>query len=274
MQTLSVFPTRPLRVDAPKPKTVRRALGVIAAILILGGLLAGMVVWMGPSLLNDARIRQNPAIAEDGVVSNDAKCRNNLAVVTICDARLTATGPDGNALTTRVSYLFVDLHFDDYDVAVVQSADDPRLITTTLGLEYFWNRVICFAAAALLFAAGIIAMILGAIRLNRGERDAQALDGQRLTPVAVTIRSGQKVKKQITWRFTYPSGGREVKTHMVTPLDFMPFTLDAAGKRALAVTGPAGGVPFLLDAGLARIGVTDSERAALLDAQKRDQAAG
>ena len=271
MQTLSAFPTRPLRVNAPKPKTVRRVIMLVFVEVILLGMLAALFVWMAPPLLNDARIRQNPAIAQDGEVA-DGSCQTRLAI-TFCDATLTAPGPDGTAFRSDVSYFFLDIHSGDYDTEVVQSADDPHLLTTTLGLDYFWDRVLCFAAAVVLLVVGVIGMVRASIGQHRGEQQALALDGQKLTPVAVTIRTRQKVRKSIAWRFSYPSAGREAKANVMTAKDFLPFTLDAKGKRALAVTGAAGGVPFLLDAGLTRIELTEAERAGLLEAQQRDQAA-
>lgn len=270
MQTLSAFPTRPLRVHAPKPKTIRRIILLIVLELVLIGMLAALFVWMAPPLLNDARIRQNPAIAEDGELV-DGKCQTKL-IMTFCDATLTAPGPDGTAFRSDVSYFFLDVHLGDYDTEVVQSADDPHLLTTTLGLDYFWDRVLCFIAAVVLLVIGIIGMPRGMLRQNRGEREALALDGQVLTPVPVTILSGRKIKRIITWKFSYPAAGREAKADATTAKDFLPFTLDAQGKRALAVTGAAGGTPFLLDAGLTRLELTDAEREALLEAQRQDQA--
>ncbi|WP_395676064.1 hypothetical protein [Inquilinus sp.] len=272
MQTLSAFPTRPLRVHAPKPKTIRRILLLIVLELVLLALLAALFVWMAPPLLNDARIRQNPAIAEDGELVN-GKCQTKL-VMTFCDATLSAPGPDGTAVRSDVSYFLLDLHFGDYDTEVVQSADDPHLLTTTLGLDYFWDRVLCFAAAVVLLVIGIIGMVRGTFRQNRGEREAVALDGQVLTPVPVTILSGRKVRRVITWKFSYPAAGREAKVNVNTNKDFLPFTLDSRGKRALAVTGAAGGTPLLLDAGLSQLELTEPERTALLQAQQQDQAAG
>lgn len=273
MQTLSAFPTRPLRVHAPRPKTVRRILTILLAEIILIALLAGAVWWMGPSLLNDARIRQNPAVAEAGTVT-DGECKTKLAI-TFCDATLAAPAADGATVSAKVSYLFVDLHFGDYDTDVVQSAEDPRLLTTSLGLDYFWNRVASFAAAVVLLLAGIVGLVRTGFRQQRTEREAVALDGQRLKPMVVTIRGGQKVKRTITWRLAYPAPtGGETKVAVMTGSDFMPFTLDAQGKRALAVTGPAGGTPFLIDSTLARLELTEAERTALLQAQQRDQAAG
>lgn len=270
MQTLSAFPTRPLRVHAPKPKTIRRILLLIVLELVLLALFVALLTWMAPPLLNDARIRRNPAIAEDGELVN-GKCQTKLAM-TFCDATLSAPGPDGSTVRADVSYFFLDIHFGDYDTEVVQSADDPHLLTTSLGLEHFWNRVLCFAAAMGLLLVGIVGMVRGTFRQNRDEREAVALDGQVLTPVPVTILSGRKVRRIITWKFSYPAGGREAKTTVNTGKDFMPFTVDARGKRALAVTGAAGGTPFLLDAGLTRLELTDTERTALLRAQQQDQA--
>lgn len=128
----------------------------VLSILVMGAIAAFLVWQTAPGILRDWSLRSHyaPAAAE---VSGD--CRAYAAVVTFCDVTFTAAnGPVKDTL------LFVDFNSGDYAVGVVADTADPSRLSTSLGVEKYWNRVATFAGFVLIFAALLVGGALNLLR--------------------------------------------------------------------------------------------------------------
>ncbi|MGH6951539.1 MAG: hypothetical protein ACREH4_11730, partial [Vitreimonas sp.] len=74
------------------------------------------------------------------------ECSAYVAVFTYCDVTLaTAEGA-----ATQDTLFFVDINRGDYAVDVVASPTHPGQLSTSIGIEKFWNRVATLGGLALL----------------------------------------------------------------------------------------------------------------------------
>ena len=101
----------------------------------------------------------------------------------------------------------------------------------------------------------------------QARRAFAALNGQLLTPVEVMISSMHRN----SWFYRQPDKGRRVQQSIKLAKGEFPFFISPDAKRGLAVTGPNGGPPMLLDSKLTGIGLTDAERTRLLAWQSSAQ---
>ncbi len=130
----------------------------LLALVVLVGVL-GLVAWKaGPGIMRDWNLRNDyaPVMAAD--VSGE--CNAYVAVVNYCDVTLTTA--EGAAV--KDTLFFVDFNSGDYAVDVVASPTNPTQLSTSIGIEKFWNRVATLGGLALLIIVWGIAAVL-----RRGE---------------------------------------------------------------------------------------------------------
>jgi hypothetical protein len=146
-------------------------------------------------------------------------------------------------------------------------AFDLAAITTDLGQETFYRRLI-----ALLVIVGFLAFCIGvSIEVFRNgilaRRGFSALSGQRLSLVLVTLENAIPVaSKRRRWTYLYDVGDRQEQTFVELASSTKPLFATPDRKQALAVVGPDGGAPLLLDAALSALDLTETERAAFYEA--------
>jgi hypothetical protein len=192
------------------------------------------------------------------------KCSTRV-ILTSCEVEMRAQPPQGAEVRRKVDYLFVDFHTGAYQVAVLADPANPARLTTDLGQDKLWNRIITlalagpvflFIAVALLFAP--LLMAPGRFRENRrlakvlseGPLRATALRLVKLEPHAWTVAP------------TVPGAGESDRSW---PMKGYPLFIDPAQPLVLGVTTGDGTVAVPLDAGLTFIDLRSEERRRLLD---------
>ena len=134
-----------------KVQKLRLAFSVIVIIAIAGF----MAYSTGPSLLRDWRLRGVETV-EVASRLDDGSCRVYLFAINFCNLKLTT-----EHTTLDDTLLFFDMgHSEGYDVVVRADPNDPTQVTTTVGLEMFWDRVITLAVFLGLFVIGIFSSIV------------------------------------------------------------------------------------------------------------------
>lgn len=253
----AAFPRRPLTLRSPH--------GVLGAIAwALGGALFGLAIlgWLAASIV--PQIQSDFAIRDSAVpLANarvlDGKCRSQLGLLHTCEATLVVPLKSGE-VRRKVEATFAAPHLGDWSVRVMADPQRPELATTDIALDRLWNRV-ATAGGGVLFA---LAMALGGLVIARGRlrtRDqARALSGQALTPVPLAFHGSQRG----TWSLS-DQQGRQFQIEV--PAKARPFVLDPARGIVLGVTAPGAAHPIPLDDRLRWIGLTDQERAALIQAR-------
>lgn len=132
---------------------VLKALGAGLVMLAITG---WIVFASGPGLVRDYAIQQSwaPANLELG-----GDCDAGLLVWKFCNVWV--QGPDGEGVSDML--MFFDFEGGDYSVNAVQASGDPTLVSSSLAMERYWNRVVSFLAVVgffgLLGIAGPIAML-------------------------------------------------------------------------------------------------------------------
>lgn len=255
----AIFPQRPLPVSLPKPTS--RIVAFLLALVLLA-VTGGLGYLFGPDLARDFGMRDGTEPAAAARIAS-GKCRSKL-IFHLCDVTIEQRA-SGGAVRTESHLAFVDLHFGSYTSSVVQARGNPASVTTSLGMDYLWNRVLTGLAGF----GGLGLLSLMSVReafRSKGNINTpfKALHNTILTPVIADVHGheDQGTKGRI-WRYA-PSGpqlGNELA--VMLPAGAWPFVLNAEGTKALAVTGRPGSPAMLLDDQLAVIGLSDDERHAI-----------
>jgi hypothetical protein len=228
--------------------------------IMLFGLLFAAVWWLGPDLARDWRIRGDAAAAGTAVLEQ-AQCRSRLSVLTVCD--ITYTDAGSSATPHRTMWYFFIGRRGEEPIALVRSRSDPGAVSTNIGLATFYSRLLVFAL--------ILALLIGCIVLTYKvteqaidtQRALARLTGQRLRPIVVRVEGKIYIgHKRRRWTYVYDAGGREERAHVELARTNDPLFVTPDGKNALAVTGPAGGIPLLLDMHLSALDLTQAEKEA------------
>lgn len=255
------LPRRPLGLAPDVVSTPRAYYWSTPIILVL---CAFLLVWEGPGVLRDFTISQNPILLENGDV-RDGRCTTRKAIFTDCEARLVYSY-GGKAYATAVEIMFVDFHVGDYETGLVISGDHPELATISLGLDKLWNRIITLTLFVL-FLGGIgLGMIFLTVRIWRVRR--QLRHPAMLVPVPVEIAAFDRRRNVLSITYTDTIADDKTKRSAYTKMrnGEEPLLLGTNGKRpvGLAVRHGDTALPVLLDDRLARIALTDAERAEAL----------
>ena len=266
----SALPDRPITVRPPQTVGPASAAGLFA---LLFGLLAGAVWWLGPDLVRDWRIDGEVVRAESARIE-EARCRSRLMLFTVCDVTF-LTGRAADAPRQTLWYFFID-RVGQEPIALVRpkagDASDPASITTNLGLDKLYHRLLALALIVGLLA---FCIVLSAQVQWQGviiRRALAGLSGQRLVPVVVTLEGSVLAgRKRRRWTYLYNvslhnEGGRQERAFVEFARGIEPLLVSQGGKVALALASANGGVPMLLDATLSALDLTEAERQAFFAA--------
>jgi hypothetical protein len=140
-------------------------------------------------------------------------------------------------------------------------------ITTNLGLDKFTHRLLALALVVGLLLFCII-LSVQVVLLGRATRRALVqLSGKRLTPVIVVLEGKITIAhKRRRWTYLWEAGGRQERAFIELSSRTDPLFVTPDGKRALALAGPDGGVPLLLDTELSALDLSEGEKQAFFAA--------
>ena len=128
----------------------QRVWGVLSG-LVLVVLGIGLAWYEGPLLLRDFAISYNMEAATQARLVK-GRCKSRL-IIFFCD--LTIDQNLGGAThQTELSYLFVDMPFSDHNVRLLSPKGDRSIVTTDVGQEMLWNRVLTLAGMLIFCLAG------------------------------------------------------------------------------------------------------------------------
>jgi hypothetical protein len=262
------LPDRPITVRPPRTIGPLSAIGLFA---LLFGLLAGALWWLGPDLARDWRI-DGDLVRAEGARIEQARCRSRLVLVTVCDV---AFIDERSAKASRQTlwYFFIATVGQE-PIALVRPKSDPAAITTNLGLDKFYHRLLALSLIVGLLAF-CITLSIQVLRQGILTRRALAtLSGQRLSPVVVALEGSITIAhKRRRWTYLYDAGGRQERAFIELASSSDPLFVTPDGKRALALSGRNGGVPLLLDAKLSSLELSEAEKAAFFEACRKALAA-
>lgn len=261
------LPNRTLGV-AKRPFAQQPALAFSFLVFLV--MAVGLGWWQGPGLLRDWRISQNPVTVEDwDIMGGECSSRRGL---TDCEADVVYSF-GGQDYEKHISLAFFDLSSNDYMVELVVDGDDPDLATLSLGLDMLWNRTITFAVFMLLFGGGLFAMVYTSLQTAAANRAAANPGRLSLVPVEITGVHDVRGRPHVTYvEHVSARKKRTMRTTFAKGQEPM-VGLDETGKPVgVAVRLDHMQMPVLLDSGLQRVELMDSERRSALEAYTEEQA--
>jgi hypothetical protein len=263
----AALPDRPIRVRPPAVVGVSSSIGVFA---MLFGLVAAVLWWLGPDLLADWRIGRDVVEAREAALG-DASCRKRIIVFTVCDVTFREAVVGTDTADRTLWYLFIGTAGTEpvtlmRDRAAVHPR--PMVVTTNVGLAKFHLRLLTLALIVGVLGLCIVVsaqMLLAGARMRRMLLD---LSGQKLSALVVGMEGNIPVAtRRRRWTYTYKDGSgatQRVFLELRSRLD--PLFVSPDRKRALALQGPHGGVPLLLDAQLSSLDLSEQEKEAFFAA--------
>jgi hypothetical protein len=122
----------------------------LVVILAIGGFMAYET---GPGLLRDWRLRSAQTVEVPSELT-EGDCRVYVLAINFCDVKLTT-----DSATLDDTLLFFDFSTEGYDVVAIVNQNDPSQVTTSIGLNMFWNRVATLLGFLGLLVVGLIGSI-------------------------------------------------------------------------------------------------------------------
>lgn len=254
------LPDRPLVVRPPGLRVVGCA--VIAALVACGVL--GVVAPIG-DLVTDLGLAGKAVPVPGATVEGSCSIG---AAFTTCDVTLTAPGRAAPAQHRKVNYLFVEIGVVRHTFRVLADPARPALLTTDLGLDRLWNRVITLAVSAILSALGVMALLVGlggSIRTQRAT--VRALSRQVLRFVMLRVDGYARGE----WAVVTAGGAGRV---WQVANRARPIVMDPERRLILGITAGDGAFAMPLDRDLRWIGLDPTERRALREALGPDRLGG
>jgi hypothetical protein len=252
----NALPKRPI-VVRPPPASQLASLGLFALLI---SMLAGILAWLGPDLVRDSRIR-DATTAADGARIEETRCRAWLRLLTFCHMDV-AERADGAEAKRTLRYAFVGAA-GERPVQLQRSRSDPSFLTTDLGQQTFFSRLITLALFCAIPLVGIRVTAVMQEEARKAERAFAAMSGGPLTPVIVEIeRKNLMPPRRRLWAYVYEGEAGKQRAVVEWPSRDRPLFTAADEKRAVALQGDGGGAPLLLDAGLTCLDITEAEREA------------
>jgi hypothetical protein len=257
------LPDRPIAVRPPQTIGPRSAISLFS---MLFAVLAGALWWLGPDLARDWRIDE--VVEAAGARIEQTRCRTGLVLITVCDvAFVDERSTDASRRT--LWYFFIDTVGQER-VALLRSKSDPAAITTNLGIDKFYHRLL----ALVLVAGGLVFCIVVSIELLRQgmvtRRALAGLSGQRLLPVVVAVEGSIRIAhNRRRWTYVYDAGGRPARAFIELAKGNDPLFVRPDRTQALALRGERGGVPLLLDTWLGSLDLSEAEKEAFFAACRK-----
>jgi hypothetical protein len=250
------FPKRPLTILYTGVGSLRVTLIMVLLFTVLAVALPYALL---PDLLYDFRISKHAV--PDTEANIEGSCKTKV-FINDCEVKITYR-PDPAATAEEVaSHDFLFLAFSTADTTgVVRSADDPRMITTSMAIEHLGNRVVTLALFELILGALAVAsamMCWKSFRIGRMAKSAM-----RLRPVIAAV-SG--IDKHRNVKFSAEIDGKTVKGNQGLRVDDVPLMLAGRQNSALAVLMPGSDHLILLDQALSVVDFSAGERTAILAA--------
>lgn len=258
------LPDRPIAV---RPPATIRPQSSVARFTVLIGLLVGALWWLGPDLVRDWQIGRDTVAARDARMG-EARCLSAFGVLKTCDVPFAEGAGAGSS---RVLWYFYLDTAQPGPIVLLRDGSapeaGPEAITTNLGLDKLYHRlftlVLIVAILLQVFVTSVRALRTGAA----ARRAFQYLNARRLSPVVVALEGSFLTGlKRRRWTYLYDDdAGRPAWAFVELSNRTEPLYAAQDGKRALAVAGPGGGVPMLLDADLSALDLTAAEKDAFFD---------
>lgn len=114
----------------------------------------------GPDLLNDYQLRDLQTAESSNHKVIEANCKAYVGLVSFCDIEF--QNIQNTSLTSKeLNYMIFD-NMGGKPVSLLEIENNQDLITSNVGLEYFYNRLIFFVTAILLlFLAAFKIIVFG-----------------------------------------------------------------------------------------------------------------
>ena len=255
-----MLPDRPITVRPPRTVGALSALGMFSLLFVLACIAWALV---GADVMRDWRVGGDPVAAADARV-DEAQCRSWLYVFGLCSVSVTDTMAAAERKRT-FRYAFIGRGSAEA-LALLRSRNDPTLLTSDLGLRHLAGRtlVALLLAGVLLGAIAAVASVVhGAGRTRKG---FAALSRQQLEPVLVEMeRNNALPPRRRVWVYRYDNGDRNGKAMVELHSRNRPIFVTKDERWAIAVRGPEGTVPMLLDGNLDSLDLAREEKAAFFE---------
>lgn len=220
-----------------------------------------------PGILTEHALAANAAEATPTRVGGE--CRTQRMFITTCTLELSYNAEDKRSYHAFVP-IFVFGSFDHSQrVAIRHDRANAQRVGTNWGQAALTNRWIAMTVSTLFMLAIGIASIWAAAKMLRTTQQQQHRLAQAPQPGVVTITGGAKQNRFTTnWSYVWLDGQRQMSATDGLSAKSEPFWVNPGNGQALALVG-ANGASVLLDRDLKRVSLTDGERQALQDAQRR-----
>ncbi len=249
----SALPARPLHARPPH-SIVGTGFGLFG-LAVVAGMVVFLLAWVAPVIVTDWQVRDT-AVRVRGASVSDGECSSKMFIQT-CDVTLSVPA---SAIERRVHYVFGSWELGDFTVAVVADPAHPEWLTTDLGLDRFWDRIVTLLAGC---AFGVAVTCIGSVSMIRAYRKLLAWRKAELVPVPLQMTRMQRVRNGVIWTVQAENGRTAAWT---VPGRAKPFVLGSDG-RVLGVATRGGAAIMPLDAELKWLDLSRGERAAAMAAR-------
>lgn len=252
---LSILPARVLN---PRPPIGApwNPWGLLSVAAILGFIVYS-VGWVAPVVVTDGLIRST-AVPIIGGRLVTGSCSSKL-FIHMCDLTLSAQGPAG-LITRSIHYVFGSFTLGSFTVRTIGDPAHPEWLTTDLGLDYFWDRVVSLLIDLVLMAALLYGALAG---IRRTAQLRTWWHKAAMVPAPMTLVGMKTVNRMTVWTVRTDDG---LEANWTMPRRAKPFVLGPED-RILGLVQDGGGNHLLpLDSKLKWVALSGAERAAALAA--------
>lgn len=225
-----------------------------------GGIFAWIGIALAPGVIDDFQMRNRAQPVSMARVV-DGRCRSKVAILHDCSATLVTRGKNGE-VRREIEQLFIDFHVGNWTVQVMGDPERPDVLTTDVGLDRIWHRIVTLALFALLG----LAIPFGLYRYMRSQaaerRRLAAISGQALEPVPLHL-----ISRNNNTTVVGDAAGQSYAWTVPQRTKLFGLGLEQDGV-VLGLRPASGGEAFPLDEKLRRVDLTDHERAAVKRARE------
>ncbi len=257
-----------------QPSKMRFLIGPFVGFLVSLGAVGGIGWFLGPSLWRDWQGGSDWLLDRYADVV-DGECQSKTFLVT-CDAYLEAS--DGRRV--YVAYFFLGFSGKNYEVDVLQSAKNPDILTTDLGIDNFTNRLMVFFVLELGFFVIAIAMlrqfllVLNIRRMQRSVRDSKP--EVKLVHIGIpnhlktrtTNKKTLRINAKQNWLFTPAHSVSKSYNHRSVSRLFRPLLISSQPMVGVALISRDKRQAVLLDDQLESLNIPSKDRQAILNGLK------